>query len=193
MTRMKVAGLYLSLAAIGIVCFVTRLRFEGKSHSLHTPVARGRVDNVQSGCQGDEMPRILLADDHPLVRRHVREILEIEADFVVCAEASTGVEAVSLAESARPDIAILDLSMPHMNGLEAARRIHERFPQTELFVLTMYDPREFMDEVIASGVRTCILKTDLHHLLAVVRTIWQQRQNCGCASPLDTAPETPPA
>jgi DNA-binding NarL/FixJ family response regulator len=125
------------------------------------------------------MPRILLADDHPLVRRHVRDILEIEADFTVCAEASTGLEAVSLAESTGPDIVILDLSMPHMNGLEAARQIHERFPRIELLVLTMYDPREFMDDVIASGVRTCILKTDLHHLLAAVRTIWQQRQNGG--------------
>ena len=124
------------------------------------------------------MPRILLADDHSVVRRHVREMLETEPGFAVCAEASTGIEAVTLTASELPDIVILDLSMPQLNGLEAARQIHERFPSIDMLLLTMYDPIELMDEVIASGVRTCILKTDLHDLLATVRSIWNQRQTC---------------
>src|ERR1041385_8594271 len=102
--------------------------------------------------QGDEMPRILLADDHSVVRRQVRQKLESEEGFEVCAEAANGLEAVTLTASALPDFAILDLSMPQMNGLEAARQIHQRFPTVEMLILTMYDPVQFMDEVIASGV-----------------------------------------
>jgi DNA-binding NarL/FixJ family response regulator len=123
------------------------------------------------------MPRILLADDHPVVRRHVREILETESGFAVCAEASTGQEAVTLTASELPDIVILDLSMPEMNGLEAARQIHQQFPSIDMLILTMYDPLQLMDEVLASGVKSCVLKTDLHHLVATVRSICYQRQN----------------
>src|SRR5262245_36128370 len=137
------------------------------------------------------MPRILLADDYPVVRRHVREILEAEPGFSVCAEASNGIEAVTLTASRFPDIVILDLSMPEMNGLEAARQIHKRFPLIEMVVLTMYDPSNLMDEVIASGVRTCILKTDLDHLVSTLRRIWEQRQSLNSASSLDPAPDVP--
>jgi DNA-binding NarL/FixJ family response regulator len=137
------------------------------------------------------MPRILLADDHAVVRRQLREILEGEADLSVCAEASNGLEAVTLTVSLLPDIVILDLSMPELNGLEAARQIHARFPGIDLLILTMYDPLELMDEVIASGVRTCILKTDVHHLVTTVRSIWQQRQNGDCGSSLNHIPDVP--
>jgi len=123
------------------------------------------------------MPRILLADDYPVVRRLVREILETEPGFSVCAEASNGLEAVTLTASRLPDIVILDLSMPELNGLEAARQIHKRFPVIEILILTMYDPPDLMDEVIPSGIRTCILKTDLDRLVTTVRSIWQQRQS----------------
>jgi len=121
----------------------------------------------------NEMPRILVADDHPVVRRHVCASLENEHGFAVCAQASTGLEAVRLASTALPDIVILDLSMPELNGLEAARQIHKSFPLMEIVILTLHDPLEFMDQVIESGARTCILKTDMHHLTAAVRSIWQ--------------------
>lgn len=137
------------------------------------------------------MPRILLADDYPVVRRLVREILETEPGFSVCAEASDGLEAVRLTSSRLPDIAILDLSMPELNGLEAARQIHERFPLIELLILTMHDPSDLMDEVIAAGIRTCILKSELDHLVATVRSIWQQRQRLNSGSFSGCAPETP--
>src|SRR5882724_8022957 len=112
------------------------------------------------------MVRILLADDHPLIRRQLREMLESEPGLTVCAEASDGCEAVKLAASTLPDFVILDLSMPLLNGLQAAQQLHGRFPQIEMIILTMYDPIELMEQVIAAGVRTCILKTDLHHLVA---------------------------
>jgi DNA-binding NarL/FixJ family response regulator len=136
------------------------------------------------------MPRILLADDYPVVRRQVREILETEPGFSVCAEASNGLEAVTLTVSRLPDIAILDLSMPQMNGLEAARQIHQRFALIDILILTMYDPSEFMEEVIAAGVRTCILKTDLDRLVATIRNIWEERQSRNCGLLSDHTPET---
>lgn len=118
------------------------------------------------------MPRILLADDNSRVRHGLREMLEAEAGFQVCAEAGDGVEAVRLTESEHPDFAILDLSMPHLNGLDAARRIHELFPQVVILILTMHDPFELMDDVAEFGVRTCLLKTDLRGLVEAVRSCW---------------------
>jgi len=114
------------------------------------------------------MPRILIADDHALVRRYVREILEQEG-WKVCAEAATGKQAVALTTVERPDVVVLDLCMPDLNGLEAARQIHEQFPETAIFIITMYDPLELTNQVAAFGVRACLLKTDLHYLVAAVR------------------------
>ena len=102
------------------------------------------------------MPRILIADDHSLVRRYVREILEQDQGWKVCAEAATGREAVALAATEHPDIVVLDLCMPDLNGLEAARQIHKRSPQTAIFIITVYDPLELTKEVAAFGVRACL-------------------------------------
>jgi DNA-binding NarL/FixJ family response regulator len=116
------------------------------------------------------MPRILLADDHPGVRRCVRRALEAEG-WEVCGEAATGNEAVAMTVAVRPDIVLLDLSMPELNGLEAARKIHERFPQIATFILTMHDAAVFIPEVRAAGVRACVLKTDMHLLIDEVRQV----------------------
>ncbi len=124
------------------------------------------------------MLRILIADDHPVVRRRVREILESEEDWEVCAEAVNGREAVAMTIAERPDIVVLDLSMPELNGLQAARQIHELFPKTGLLIFTMHDSLELMDEVKTFGVQTYMLKTDLHQLAGAVRRIWQK----SCAS-----------
>jgi DNA-binding NarL/FixJ family response regulator len=128
------------------------------------------------------MPRILIADDHPGMRRRVREALETQAGFIVCAEASNGVEAIALAASTHPHIVILDLSMPELNGLEAAKEIHRRFPLIEILILTMYDPLDLPLDEVEPGIRTCILKTDLQYLVTTVRRIWQP--------PLQDASET---
>ena len=113
--------------------------------------------------------RILLADDHPIVRRHVRNVLLHEKGWEVCAEAKTGREAVLMAAAMQPDIAVLDLSMPELSGLEAARLIHEQFPDMEVIILTMYEPFELMDQLDGSGVRTCVMKTDLQDLVHAIR------------------------
>jgi len=118
------------------------------------------------------MPRILVADDHALMRRGVREVLEDQEDWYVCAEAATGREAVELTVRQKPDVVVLDLSMPELNGLEAARQILQQLPQTEVLILTMHEAEELVREVLASGARACVLKSDLEqHLVAAVRAL----------------------
>jgi DNA-binding NarL/FixJ family response regulator len=119
--------------------------------------------------------RILIADDHPVVRRHVRNILRRENDWEVCAEATTGSEAVAMNAILHPDLVVLDLSMPELNGLEAAKLIHEQYPETEMIILTMHESFEVMDQMTAFGVRTCIMKTDLQQLVVAIRDIWEAK------------------
>jgi DNA-binding NarL/FixJ family response regulator len=119
------------------------------------------------------MLRILIADDHPVVRRLIRDLLKGEKGWEVCAEARTGREAVAMAAAAHPDVAVLDLSMPELDGLQAARLIHEEFPQTQIIILTMHEPSEVMDELTGSFVRTCMRKTDLSDLIGAVRDAGQ--------------------
>jgi DNA-binding NarL/FixJ family response regulator len=120
------------------------------------------------------MPRILLADDHVLMRRGMRNLLETETDWEVCGEAATGREAVEMAVNLKPDIAVLDLSMPELNGLEATREILQKVPQMEVLIFTMHETEELMREVLASGARGCVLKTDIEqHLVAAVRAVLQ--------------------
>lgn len=104
--------------------------------------------------------RILLADDHEVVRRGLRTLVEMHADWKVCAEAADGRKAVQLAEELKPDLIILDLSMPELNGLEAARRIVGDNPLSRVLMLTMHETEQFIRESFAAGARGYILKTD---------------------------------
>jgi DNA-binding NarL/FixJ family response regulator len=106
------------------------------------------------------MLRILLADDHDIVRRGLKELLEEHVGWSVCAEASDGRTAVELALVHRPQIAILDLSMPELNGLEATRRIRERLPDTEVLIFSMHESEELIRDVLAAGARGYLLKSD---------------------------------
>jgi DNA-binding NarL/FixJ family response regulator len=117
------------------------------------------------------MPRFLLADDHFKVRRHVRAALERQQGWVVCAEASNGREAVAKTAENKPDIAVLDLSMPELNGLEAAREIRVLFPETVVLILTMYNVETILHEARASGVRACLTKCNLQSLVDEVRNV----------------------
>jgi len=110
--------------------------------------------------------RILLADDHDIVRRGLRTLLELRSDWEICAEASDGRAAVQFAEELAPDIVILDLSMPELNGLEAARRIAAHCPRSRMLMLTMHETEQFVREALAAGVRGYILKTDAGRDLA---------------------------
>ncbi len=106
------------------------------------------------------MLRILLADDHGIVRRGIKELLEEHVGWTVCAEAATGREAVELAIEHRPQIAVLDMSMPELNGLEAARRIHAAVPETEILMFTMHESEELVRDALAAGARGYLLKSD---------------------------------
>jgi DNA-binding NarL/FixJ family response regulator len=121
------------------------------------------------------MPRILIADDHSILRRRVREMLESEDGWEVCAEASNGREAVAMTAATRPDIVVLDLYMPEMDGFEAAGQIHRQFSQTAIVILSMHDTTELMDSLTVSGVRTFVSKVDLPQLIEAIGSIWREK------------------
>src|SRR5580658_5420307 len=104
--------------------------------------------------------RILIADDHDLLRRGVKTLLLSHAGWEVCGEAKTGREAVALAEGLKPDIVVLDISMPDLNGVEAARRIRKASPNTEILVLSMHFSDQLIREIVDAGVRGYIIKSD---------------------------------
>ena len=104
--------------------------------------------------------RILIADDHDLVRRGIRGLLQSYPGWTICAEAKTGREAVAKAEELKPDIAILDISMPNLNGLEATRKIRMVSPRTEVLILTMHCSDHLIREIVDTGARGYILKSD---------------------------------
>lgn len=103
--------------------------------------------------------RILLADDHALVRRGVRLILDAEPDLEVVAEAGDGAEAVELVREHRPDLAVLDISMPRMTGLQAARELRRRVPETRLLMLSMHDNEQYFFESLKAGAGGYVLKS----------------------------------
>ena len=106
------------------------------------------------------MVRILLADDHDVVRRGMCDMLNAQPGWEVCGEASNGREAVKLALQLKPDVAVLDLSMPELNGLEATRQIRRELPHTEVLIFTMHETEQLIREVLAAGARGYVLKSD---------------------------------
>ncbi|GAA1520832.1 response regulator transcription factor [Kribbella lupini] len=108
---------------------------------------------------GEGVTRILLADDHALVRRGVRLILEGEPDLSVVAEAGDGREAVELARTTAVDLAILDIAMPRMTGLQAARELSAAHPGLRILILTMYDNEQYFFEALKSGAAGYVLKS----------------------------------
>ncbi|MFB7928061.1 response regulator [Streptomyces sp. NPDC056039] len=107
----------------------------------------------------DSPTRILLADDHALVRRGVRLILDAEPDLTVVAEADDGAEAVARAREHRPDLAVLDIAMPRLTGLQAARELSRSCPETRILILTMYDNEQFFFEALGAGASGYVLKS----------------------------------
>jgi DNA-binding NarL/FixJ family response regulator len=103
--------------------------------------------------------RILLADDHALVRRGVRLILDADPGLEVVAEASDGVEAVAAARTTEVDLAVLDIAMPRMTGLQAAREIARRRPAVRMLMLSMYDHEQYFFEALKAGASGYVLKS----------------------------------
>ena len=104
--------------------------------------------------------RLLLADDHEIVRQGLRSILATQRDCEVVGEAADGRQAVAMAKELNPDVVILDIAMPSLNGLEATRQILKVRPQTKVLILTMHEADSVIREVLDAGARGYILKTD---------------------------------
>ncbi len=118
--------------------------------------------------------RVLVADDHTIVREGVRLLLEAQPDIQVVGEASDGKEALALVRQLHPDLVVMDIQMPNLNGLQATRVIKEEFPELHVLALTMYESDEYFFQVLAAGASGYILKkaasTDL---LAAIRAVHQ--------------------
>src|SRR3954454_13387175 len=106
------------------------------------------------------MVQVLIADDHVTVRRGLRALLGTRNDFIICAEAETGREAVDLAIQHKPDIAVVDVSLPILNGIEVTRQIRQNSPLTEVLVFTMHDSDELISEILHAGARGYLLKSE---------------------------------
>jgi DNA-binding NarL/FixJ family response regulator len=102
--------------------------------------------------------RVLVADDHGVVREGIRHVLEGEPGFELVAEAANGAEAMALAESLRPDVAVLDISMPGESGLKLAARMRERLPEIRVLILSMHDHPEYVLESVRAGAHGYLLK-----------------------------------
>lgn len=121
-------------------------------------------------------PRILIADDHEMVRQGLRRVITDHGQWDIVGEATDGRSAVELARSQRPDVAILDYSMPNLNGLEATRQIRAELPRTEVLVLTMHDAETLVREVLSAGAKGYILKSDAGRvLIEAVEMLLQHR------------------
>jgi DNA-binding NarL/FixJ family response regulator len=104
--------------------------------------------------------RILIVDDHDLMRRGIKALLQSHAGWEVVGEAHTGREAVSKAEELKPDVVVLDISMPDLNGIEAARRIRKSAPNTEVLILSVHYSDQLIRDILEAGVRGYIVKSD---------------------------------
>jgi len=120
--------------------------------------------------------RILLADDHEIVREGVRAMIQREAGWEICGEASTGREAVSQAEALKPDLVIMDIGMPDLNGLEATRQIKRLLPETEVLIFTANETEEIVRQVFQAGARAYLLKTEAaKHLIPALEMLRKHR------------------
>ncbi len=116
--------------------------------------------------------RLIIADDHTLVRQGLRQFLEMASDIEVVGEASTGQEVLDLVAKDPPDVILLDLRMPEMDGLEVARRIQEEHPEVGVMMLSAYDYRQFVVEAVRAGARGYILKSmDAEQLIQAVHLV----------------------
>jgi len=122
--------------------------------------------------RGTKKLRILVADDHELVRRGIRELLRARRGWTVVGEAMNGREAVEKANKLKPDVAIVDISMPDLDGLQATRQIREASPDAQVVVLTMHESDQMVRRVLDAGALGYVLKSDLAtHLVKAVKNV----------------------
>lgn len=115
---------------------------------------------------------VFLADDHKILREGIKSILERESDILITGEAEDGLSTVKLVNQLQPNVVILDIAMPKLNGLEAIRQIHHNNPNVKIIILTMHDNEEYIRQTLASGAMGYILKdAAAHELIDAIRTV----------------------
>ena len=120
--------------------------------------------------------RILLADDHKVVRQGTRALLSTVPEWKIVGEADNGRDAVSLTAELKPDIVILDIGMPELNGLDATRQIKKKSPETEVLIFTGQETEELVHDVFDSGARSYIMKTDAaDHLIDAIKALSEHK------------------
>jgi DNA-binding NarL/FixJ family response regulator len=120
--------------------------------------------------------RILVADDHDIIRRGLKQLLTAKPGWEVCAEAKNGREAVALAGQHKPEVVVMDISMPELNGLEAARQIKKQLPKTEVVILTLHFSDQLVHDIVEAGARAYIMKSDADRdLVAAVEAVSHRR------------------
>jgi DNA-binding NarL/FixJ family response regulator len=118
------------------------------------------------------MTRIVLADDHPIVLNGLRNLIRAEADLDLVGEAATGLEALKVIRDKRPDVAVVDISMPELNGILLSRRIAEELPMVRLLVLTLHEDRAYLRQALDAGVRGYVLKrAAAENLVQAIRAV----------------------
>jgi DNA-binding NarL/FixJ family response regulator len=121
--------------------------------------------------------RILVADDHALMRRGIRTLLDDQRGWTVVAEARNGREAVDQAKRLKPDIAILDVTMPELDGLEATRQLRETVPNTKVLILTMHESRQMVRRLLEAGASGYVLKSDFpRSLVDALRSVSRDKR-----------------
>src|SRR5262245_12802540 len=122
------------------------------------------------------MTRILIADDHEVVRSGLRRVLEAQTGWEVVAEAADGIDAIGKAAATKPDVAVLDYTMPLINGAEVTRQIRARLPNTEVLIFTVHEDELLIAELLQAGARGYVLKSDLTgELLHAIRSLSEHR------------------
>lgn len=120
--------------------------------------------------------RVLIADDHTLFRQGLRRVLELESDIRVVGEASNGQDALNLAAKVKPDVLVVDVTMPGLGGLEVARKVKESLPGVAVIILTMHEDQEYLVKAMRSGADGYLLKdVDSQNLIEAIRTARQGR------------------
>jgi DNA-binding NarL/FixJ family response regulator len=116
--------------------------------------------------------KIILADDHRIFRKGLKSLLSEKENIEVLAEADNGDEALEAARKYKPEIVIMDIAMPKMDGIEATRQIRERFPDTEVVILSMHAKKAYIDQVLKAGAKGYVLKdSDEENLLSAINTV----------------------
>ena len=130
------------------------------------------LDQTTAPRQGCEPMRVIIADDHGIVRSGVRMLLERQSDIQVVGEASDGAEARDMVIREKPDLAILDVKMPKLTGLQATREIREQVPEVAVLILSMYDDDRYLFEALKAGASGYVLKAQADaDLMAAVRAV----------------------